>query len=64
MKTTIDLPENLVRHAKAVAALRGWKLRELVMEGILRVLEESGEAGGKVTKDAARAVEPGEEQGE
>ena len=39
MKTTIDFPEGLLRRAKAEAALRGRKLRELVIEGIVRVLE-------------------------
>ena len=39
MKTTIDLPEDVLRRAKAEAALRGRKLRELVLEGIVRVLE-------------------------
>jgi hypothetical protein len=40
VKTTIDLPEDLLRRAKAEAALRGRKLRELFLEGILRVLNE------------------------
>ena len=40
MKTTVDLPEDVLRRAKAAAALRGRKLRELVLEGILRVLDE------------------------
>jgi hypothetical protein len=39
VKTTIDLPEDLLRRAKAEAALRGRKLRELVLEGIIRVLD-------------------------
>jgi hypothetical protein len=39
VKATIDLPEDVLRRAKAEAALRGRKLRELVLEGILRVLE-------------------------
>ena len=34
MKTTIDLPEALLRRAKVEAALRGRKLRELVAEGL------------------------------
>jgi hypothetical protein len=34
MKTTIDLPEDLLRRAKAEAALRGRKLREFVAEGL------------------------------
>jgi len=39
VKATVDLPEEVLRRAKAEAALRGRKLRELVLEGILRVLE-------------------------
>lgn len=34
MKTTVDLPEDLLRRAKAEAALRGRRLRELVAEGL------------------------------
>jgi predicted component of type VI protein secretion system len=39
MKTTVEIPENLYRRAKAEAALRGRKLRELVEEGLRLVLE-------------------------
>jgi hypothetical protein len=39
MKTTVDLPEEILRRAKAEAALRGRKLRELFLEGIIRVLD-------------------------
>jgi hypothetical protein len=34
MKTTIELPDPLFRHAKIVAARRGTTLRELVVEGL------------------------------
>ena len=46
MKTTIDLPEELLCRVKAEAALRGRNLRELVLEGIQHVLEcrETAEA--------------------
>jgi hypothetical protein len=40
MKTTVDLPEDVLRRAKAAAALQGRKFRELVLEGILRILDE------------------------
>jgi hypothetical protein len=43
MKTTVDLPEELYRRAKAEAALRGQKFRELVAEGLARVLEMPAE---------------------
>ena len=39
MKTTVELPEPLYRQAKAEAALRGRKLRDLVEEGLRRVLD-------------------------
>jgi len=39
VKATNDLPEEVLRRAKAEAALRGRKLRELFLEGILRVLD-------------------------
>lgn len=39
MRTTIDLPDELYRRAKAEAALRGRKFKDLVEEGLRRVLE-------------------------
>lgn len=47
MKTTVDLPEELYRRAKAEAALRGQKLRDLVAEGLTRVLERPSEGSEK-----------------
>ena len=44
MKTTIELPDPLYRRAKAEAALRGRKLKELVEEGLRLVLEAPAEA--------------------
>ena len=38
MKTTIEVPDELYRRAKAEAALRGRKLRDLVEEGLRLVL--------------------------
>ncbi|WP_042726106.1 hypothetical protein [Chthoniobacter flavus] len=55
MKTTIDLPEDLLRRAKAEAALRGRKLRELFLEGILRVLNEPSPSSP--SKKTARFVD-------
>ena len=34
MKTTVEVPDDLYRQAKAEAALRGRKFRELVEEGL------------------------------
>lgn len=39
MKTTVELPDYLYRLAKAEAALRGRKLKDLVEEGLRLVLE-------------------------
>ncbi len=39
MKTTIEVPEELYRRAKAEAALSGRKLKDLVQEGLRLVLE-------------------------
>ena len=39
MKTTIEVPDELYRRAKAEAALRGRKLKDLVVEGLRLVLE-------------------------
>ena len=40
MRTTIELPDDLLRMAKIAAAERGATLRELVMEGLRKVLHE------------------------
>ena len=39
MRTTIDIPDALLRRAKSEAALRGRKLKDLVEEGLRLVLE-------------------------
>jgi Arc/MetJ family transcription regulator len=39
MRTTVDLSDELFRQVKAAAALRGRKFKELVEEGLRRVLE-------------------------
>ena len=39
MRTTVELPDELFRRAKAAAALRGGKLKDLVAEGLRRVLD-------------------------
>ena len=53
MKTTVDLPEELYRRAKAEAALRGQKFRELVAEGLVRVLEAPAEQPPKAKLSAS-----------
>jgi hypothetical protein len=51
VKTTVDLPDDLLRRAKAKAAMEGKKLRELLQEGLERVLHES-------EADAVRGPQP------
>jgi hypothetical protein len=41
MRTTLDLSDDLFRRAKAEAALRGRKLKDLVEDGLRRVLDQS-----------------------
>jgi hypothetical protein len=43
MRTTIDLPDDLYREAKARAALQGRKLKDLVSEYIREGLEKGSE---------------------
>jgi hypothetical protein len=39
VKTTVELPDDLYRRAKAEAALRGRKLKDLIEEGLRLALE-------------------------
>jgi hypothetical protein len=39
MRTTVDLPDELLRRAKSEAALRGRKLKDLLEEGLRHVLD-------------------------
>jgi len=47
MKTTVEVPDDLYRRAKAEAALRGRKFRELVEEGLRLVLEAPRKTRGQ-----------------
>ena len=40
MKTTLDIPNDLYRQAKAVAALEGLRMKDLISEGLRLTLEE------------------------
>jgi hypothetical protein len=44
MRTTVDLPDALYRQAKAEAALRGRKFRDLIEEGLRHVLASQAAA--------------------
>ena len=41
MKTPVEIPDKLCRRAKAEAALRGCKLKDLVEEGLRLVLQNA-----------------------
>lgn len=45
MKTTIDIADSLLLRAKQAAAADGITLRELVEDGLRRVLDERGKRG-------------------
>jgi len=44
MKTTVELPDDLYRRAKAEAALQGRKLKDLVQEGLQLALDRPQKA--------------------
>jgi hypothetical protein len=48
MRTTIDLPDDLLRRAKSEAALSGRKLKDLVEQG-LRLVLAAPPAGGEAS---------------
>jgi len=54
MKTTIELPDDLYRAAKAEAALRGRPLKELVEEGLRLALARSGQPSQRRMKAAMK----------
>lgn len=47
MKTTVEVSDELYRRAKAEAALRGRKLKDLIEEGLRLVLEAPREKRGR-----------------
>lgn len=64
MKTTIEVPDDLYRQAKAEAALRGRKLKDLVEEGLRLALKAPRRARASPTlielmKDAKGVVDSG-----
>lgn len=44
VKTTVEMPDELYRRAKAEAALRGRKLKDLIEEGLRLVIESERSA--------------------
>lgn len=49
MKTTLEVPDELYRAAKAKAALEGVRLTDLVTDGLRIVVHGSARVGQKVT---------------
>ena len=47
MKTTIEVPDELYRRAKALAAIRGRKIKDLVEEGLRLVVEDPRQQKGR-----------------
>lgn len=45
MKTTVELPDDLMKKAKALAARRGTTLRSIIERGIRMTLSEDRRAG-------------------
>jgi predicted component of type VI protein secretion system len=56
VKTTVELPEALFRRAKAEAALRGRKFKDLVEEGLRLVLQTPREKSAQPSLE--RLMEP------
>jgi hypothetical protein len=55
MRTTVDIPDELLRRAKSEAALSGRKLKDLVEEG-LRLVLDAPPAGSPASAQPARRV--------
>lgn len=47
MRTTVDIPESLLRQARARAALEGRKLKDIVNDALTRLLMEKREPSGE-----------------
>ena len=56
MKTTIDLPDDVFRKAKVVAAERRTTLRELMIQGIRLITQTPPEAEEKQRKAALKSL--------
>lgn len=62
MKTTLDLPDEVLRNAKATAAIRGQSLRDFVasaLEARLRTDSSALRSGWRSVFGLARAAEVG-----
>lgn len=60
MRTTIELPEDLLRRAKAKAAMQGISLKELFVKGLRLVLDaDPSDTKGRVEFPLVRSKNPG-----
>ncbi len=64
MKTTVEMPEELYRRAKALAALQGRRLKDLIEEGLHRVIasprqQELPASLAELTRKARGVVDSG-----
>jgi hypothetical protein len=59
MRTTIDLPDELMKRAKIAAVKRGSTLRDLVAEGLRRVLADRAAPERKRMTEAPIKLPPG-----
>ena len=57
MRTTIDLPDTLFRRTKAVAALRGSSMKDLIVRAIEREVAAQSKSGS-AAKPSPRAKFP------
>jgi len=60
MRTTIELPDELYRRAKATAAMQGISLKDLFVQGLCLVLNgKQTESKGRVEFPLIRSKSPG-----
>jgi hypothetical protein len=59
MRSTFDLPDSLVKRAKIAAVRRGSTLRDLVAEGLRRVLSDEQSVQRKRMTEAPVKLPPG-----
>ncbi len=52
MRTTVDLPDDLFRQAKAKAAIEGISLRDLIEAGVRHILAEHSESSDEARRQA------------
>lgn len=69
MKTTIDLPDELVRDVKELARTRGVTMRELMVEGLRNEIERRQQDGPQAdfvfaTAPVGKGLRPGIQAGD